>query len=190
MKIIKVTLTLLLAFFIASSQAQTWSVTDIDGAIQKGVSNGQLTDELVIIGKQNSLLKLLHEQEKDFNDRRTVKANFKSTPMMLATINVIEVSEKQIDETERKIKKLKAATITRLRLQKLESQLKMEERYLKEVRSEYKFLIPAMLLSGGPGYNYTTFLKVLIRTLKIRRNILSIEYEVNNLITVNKTFKK
>ncbi|UOB16669.1 hypothetical protein [Abyssalbus ytuae] len=191
MKTIKLTPVIVIGLFITSLQAQTWSINHVGAEVEKGIALGYMGTEIGLIADQIISLEALKALEKDYNDRRKLNSNFKSLPMMVATLGAIEFSEKQVNELEKKIKTMKGKRLYfKYGLKKLESNLSLEKKYLKEIRSEYAFLLTAIPLSGGPGYNYTAFLKVLIRTLQIRRNVLSIEYKVNNLITNNKIFKR
>ncbi|WP_046287516.1 hypothetical protein [Zobellia galactanivorans] len=191
MKNFKLILMVILCITWISSQAQTWSITHNVAAGEKIAANVLLGEEISLINEQKHLVDELRVVEQDYDSRRKLNSNFKSLPMMIATIGAIEFSEKQINEIEEKIKDLKGKRLyTKLRLKEHEVNLTDEKRYLQEIKSEYTFLLTAISLSGGPGYNYSAFLKVLIRTLKIRRNILLIEYKVNNLITQSNNIKR
>lgn len=183
-EISKIKWVIVLLLTVTCLHAQTWSISNTVGAVEKGVANGMLIKELDQITDQAELVKALHEVETDYNKRRKTSANFKSLPMMVATIGAIEFTNKSIEELEEKLDVMFEEKENPFRYQRraLHRQLANEKKYLKEIRSEYGFLVAAIPLSGGPGYNYTTFLKILIRTLKIRSKVLSMDHDVEKRI--------
>lgn len=190
MKTIKIISLLLLFFCFTHAKAQLWTVINTPGTVIRGDINDALANERVLIAEQRRALRKLKRVEKDYDNRRQASANFASSVMMTAISTSVVSTNDLIQKLEEKIDGMKRKSLLfKYGLKRYEPNLDTEKRYLEEIRSEYNTLIAAILWSGGPGYNYASFLKIYIRTLEIRRNVLSIDYQVNNLITVNETLK-
>ncbi len=189
MKNFRIVLLISSGLFVSSLQAQMWSVINLGGAIERGFIFGELVKEPIRLNKKIDLIKKLKAVEEDYNDRRTVSANFTSTPMMAATTMTMKSTGEISQKLEEKIENIKTERF-QYGLKRLELNLANEKRYLDEIQQEYKLLMLGYINSGGPGYNYAAFLKVYIRILEIRRNVLALDNLINNLVTHNKAFKQ
>ena len=171
--------------------AQSWSIIDPVVAAEKVVITGELAAEIVLKNQQSGLLTELTRLEKQYEKKRNAVANFRSTEVMAVSQSTVLFTVNKISAVKTKINNVRINPLhLRHGLRRYEKILETEERYLNRIRDEITILSGGILLSGSAGYNYTAFIKVLIRTLEIRANVLKIENDIDNLQTLNNVFIK
>lgn len=164
--------------------AQSQSLADGVVAGQKGVISGLLGTELGLKGTQAGQLILLEELEERYNSKRGIKASVISGAAIFATLQVmISTLGNRISDVEYNIFLRKVATFgIRHGLAQIEDRLKREKQYFNRVQEQYGVVMLSVAASGGPGYTYTALLKLLLRVMKIRNEVLKINKEVKSLM--------
>ncbi len=186
---------LITLFFMSYSfvfgQTVTWSIADLVVVSEKIAINAELIGEELLKNKQVELLKELGKIEKEYEDKKVTYKNFESVKEVFAAITIITYTTNGIKNIESKIKILRTNPLNLLHgLHEITEKLEIEKRYLGQIHEDYYLYASGILLSGGVGYNYTAFIKLLIRVLKIRSNVLSLEKDIENLLTLNKLLIK
>lgn len=189
MKSIKILIIVIGLFISSISEAQTWSIADPVVGTLKGTMNTNLATDNGLTIDQNIAVGLLKAQEDDYNERRGF--DIYAIPIKTFTIQEVEKTLNIAKDVNLDIENIQTSNLFfRHGIRKLDSDLQKETSYLKEIEEDYIMLTANEVLGGGSGYSYTAVLKVLLRTLKVRRNILDIQMKVNNLNTANKIFEK
>ncbi|WP_405208498.1 hypothetical protein [Aquimarina sp. LLG6339-5] len=188
MKAIKLVILLLSSSWMFG-QTHSESIADVVVAGQKTTINGMLGYELSQRNFQTLLLKGLEETEEDYNSKRTFSASniVANSLIIFAAQKEIRFLEQKIQDIQSNINILKVASFgIGHGLSRYESELKKEENYLKKITDEDGILYGGLLVSGGTGHVYTSYLKLLIRISPIKNNILRINKEIKAKMTVTR----
>jgi len=181
--------------FTYAGQAQTfWTIANASTISAKAAIGTALGAEATQLGLLTAGYKELTKTEKALDDRKSGAKEFldpKNSFMIAATLYSIETTEDAITDLQTEVEEIKASHVHfKHRLNAIEGELETEKKYLDEIQEDYIWLGAGAVLGGGVGYTYTAFLKVLLRSMKIRRRVMVIRKEVNNLNTNNKIFKR
>lgn len=163
-------------------QSQVYIEILVDPVVagQKTTITTALGAELGLERKQTDLLKDLEDSEEEYKNKRGIKSAVTSNAAVFAALQstMIAVGEK-IKNIKSNIKRIKLLTFyVRHGLAQLESALEREERYYERLKSEQQFVSIAVAASGGGGYGYTAFQRLLIRAMKIQNNLAGIDKDV------------
>ncbi|MEE1964583.1 hypothetical protein V1387_17985 [Allomuricauda taeanensis] len=141
--------------------------------------------------RQLKLIDDLRKEEARYAQKTGAIGNISNSMLYLALLNMINGMDTKIAAVEHNISIVK---ITRLGfrhgLKGFESELENEKRYFRKLKQEYNLLNNSLLLSGGSGYNFTAFLKLLLQTMEIKENVLQINKNVRALMNINILFAK
>lgn len=183
MKKIQVLLIILMFYSIYSIGQAT--ITDAFVAGQKGVIVGSLTAEFGLKISRARLLIRLRDQENLYNrKKRSI-----TSPKLIFFKGVIQRIMNLINEKIAAIEYnigLQQLVSLRHGLSRHKAALKKEKKYFIKLQEENNFLNTGTVLSGGAGYNYTAFLKLLIRMMDIKSNILIIDKDVKALMSASR----
>jgi len=162
--------------------AQKITVADKNVAFTKNTTiAGSLGAELFLRKKQGDLIKELEDIEEDYDAKRNVFGNLKTNTIVIAAVETkLFFINQKIAELESKIERLKVASFGFGHgLSRYQDQLAIEKKYLQKLQEE-NILIGGggMVFSGGTGHVYTAYLKLLIRLIKIKNNILIIDRDM------------
>jgi len=136
------------------------------------------------------LFNRLTELEKKYDKKRNAQISAQgSKEVNAATTAAIESTRSKINKLLSRIIRLDTVYL-RHGLRRYESTLNSEKKFLEGIQKDLLYQQTSIVLSGGAGYNYTAFMKLLIRTLEIRASVLEIENKLDNLDTLNKVLIK
>lgn len=165
------------------SQTHSESIADVTVAGQKTTIAGLLGVELYLRKEQLKMMKELKKEEESYSKKRQPLSNASSTLVYGATLTIIETLNKKIPKIKTNIRIRKFATFgIRHGLKQHEADLEKEERYLEKLKEERNVLYSGLALSGGSGHNYTAFLKLLKRLMRVRGEVHRIDKEVRALM--------
>lgn len=192
MKIIKIfyycTITTFL-FTTSHSIAQSMSIADPVVALQKIGVGTLIATNSFFKDSQKGKIKELIKLEKEYQEK--IKNNVNVSVFAGTILTTVEVASNNIDEIKMDIKKLNSKLIyLKHGLSRVEENLLLEERYLKEIKDDYEIFRINFLLAGGIGYNYTFFIKLLTRVIAINNKVLALRNKVDNLLTFNSVMLK
>lgn len=171
---------LILLFCCHSMTAQlvVHNIFDPKVATQKGIINGALFAENALVLNQRNELEKLRRYEKDYNSKRSISANIFSNTLVVSTV---ELQINTIESTILNIKRnINGATfgLGTYGLSRYKDALEIEEKYFNRIKGENNTLRLGALASGGVGHVYTSYLKLLLRLIKVKNNLLKIDKEV------------
>ncbi len=173
------------------SQTHSSSIADVAVAAEKGVISGLLTTELNYKKQQLSHIKDLKTKETTYASNRRVTGNAKTTPLFLAVYVLSDNLNTKIEDVKSNIKTRKYATFGIMHgLKRHESDLLKQEEYYDKLTTELEVISSGLIFSGGTGYNYTAFLKLLIRMMKVREKVHQIDKDVLSLMGVCRILAK
>ncbi|OEK07361.1 hypothetical protein A8C32_18160 [Flavivirga aquatica] len=176
-----------------SAQTMSWSIADVVVGGEKTVITAALGTELSLRKAQGKLIKELEEAEENYNSKREIKANFKSSFIIIAAVQTQIINlNKKIENINSNISVLKIASFgVGHGLSRYKAALDTEQKYLQKINEE-NLLVggTGFFVSGGTGHLYTAYLKLLLRIIPIKNEILKIEKEIKAKMTVTKIFQK
>ncbi|WP_271781972.1 hypothetical protein [Aquimarina algiphila] len=187
MKKIQVLLVILM-FYSAHSIGQA-TISDVFVAGQKATIVASLTAEFGLKISRARLLTRLKDQEDLYNRKRRSITSPKLLFFKGVIQGVMSLINKKINSIEHNIAIQKVVSL-RHGLSRHEVALKKEKKYFMKLQKENNFLNTGAVLSGGVGYNYTAFLKLLIRMMDIKSNILIIDKDVKGLMHASRIFAR
>ncbi len=192
MKVIKQTLVIIIFGWcdIVVAQSQSWDFFDEVVAGQKIAITGALVAEIILRDQQKGLFNRLGTLEKEYEKKRNAQVSaLGSAKINAATSTALVITKLKIDELIKRVNILNKVYL-RHGLQRYESELYLEKKYLERIQKDHIYQEGSIALSGGAGYNYTAFLKLLIRVIEIRANVMDIENKLDNLATLNRVLIK
>lgn len=192
MKPIKLFLALICSIGL-TAQTHSESIADVMVAGQKiPTITGLLGGEIALRATQGGLIKGLEESEEEYDQKRSFLSNAQNNALVIGAVQAqMFPLEKKIENIRSNIRVLKIASFgVGHGLSRYEAALETEEKYLQKIKEENTILASGVLISGGTGHVFTSFLKLLIRIMPIRNNILNIEKDINAKMTVTKIFAK
>ncbi len=171
--------------------AQDWMVIDPVVSAEKALISGSLGVEETSRRQLISETKEMTLLEKELAKKRKTSANFKSSPVFLSVDYAIVSTFALIRETKQLIKEIKRTPkkLT-MRVWYLELLLEHLENMFNWILTDQGLLSAGIIVSGGPGYNYTAHQKMLDYMMNIKRPVIEINFEIKNLTLHNKAFKK
>jgi len=175
--------------FITSAFGQTWSILDAQGSALRASIIATLTTEFGTTIGQTAALNKLAKIEKDYNRRRGAIDPF-SLHLAGVMHNVISNTKDKIDDINHGVSDIAARRLFfKHGIKKIESKVAIEKGYLEEIEND-ETLIQALSVSkpGGSGHVYTSYMKLLLRTMEIHKKVLALEHEVKNLNSMNRIF--
>ncbi len=180
-------LLLLVLSMLQLVQAQKVRFGDKVVARQKQTTAVELGVETLIKTRQRGLYREMGTLEDELSDKRNALANIRQSPLVAATIAIIEFTDSKI-RTVLLNGNLIGETPKKLRhgLRRYMGDLRKAADEIDAIRSDYDTLIASTLVSGGAGQNYKTFLKVLLRAMEVRSEVLKLETNIKNLGSINK----
>ncbi len=173
------------------SQTHSSSIADVVVAAEKGVIAGLLGWELDNKKDQLRQIRNLKTKETTYAKNRRVTGNLKTSPVYGAVYIMSNSLSTKIENVKSNIKTRKYATFGIMHgLKRHEADLEQQEEYYKKLKSELEVVSSGLLLSGGTGYNYTAFLKLLIRMMRVREKVHQIDKDVLSLMGVSRILAK
>ncbi len=170
-------------FSSVRSQTHSESIADVVVAGQKTTIAGLLANELRLRKEQRNLMRKLKDEENKYGKKRQPLSNASSVLVFGTTATIIENMNTTISKIKTNIRIRKLATFgIRHGLKQHEADLKKQERYLEKLKEERNVLYSGLALSGGSGHNYTAFLKLLKRLMKVRGEVHRIDKDVRGLM--------
>ncbi len=176
-----------LLFFLPAN-GQSWHIQDDVVFAQKVALAGTLVAELVYKKKQVDILEDLADLENEYNDKRGARANLTGSAMTAMPQLIVLETRSIINEVKLDLTTKFITAKLRHGLRGYRSAIELEERYLDEVEDERLGFVLALATSGGPGYNATASMKMLIRLLEVNARAKKISRDVKNSITLNNIF--
>ena len=176
----------------AFAQTHSESIADPVVATHKTAISTALGVELSLRKKQGDLIKDLEDTEEDYDSKRNVFGNFKTNTIVVAAVQAkLVFLNQKVANIESTINTLKVASFGFGQgLSRYQDQLEIEKRYLQKLQEESVLIGGGgMLVSGGTGHVYTAYLKLLIRLIRVKNNILKIDKEIaakNKVVTTLK----
>lgn len=171
---------------------QSASIADAVVGTSKTTIAGLLGAELSLRKKQGELIKDLEDTEEDYDSKRNVLANFKTSTLVVGAVQAqfVFLSSK-ISDIRTNISTLKIASFgIGHGLTRYQKALETEEGYLAKLQEENLLLGGGVLISGGTGHVYTAYLKLLIRIVTVKNKILQIDKEIKAKMKVTRIFAK
>ena len=184
---------LLLVFFVVlNTTAQTFSESLADPvvAIEKGFISGLLGAELGLRKDQRQLLKDLRKLEDEYADKRTPLSNTATAGIIAAIEFNFSNLRERIRNVEHNINVVKFASLGLYGLRRYKAQLQKEKEYLNKLEKENETLRSGLLFSGSAGDNYTVYLKLLLKQIPIKNNVMVIEKEIKARMTITRILAK
>lgn len=192
-------LTGILVLFVAyTSQAQffflpppLWSTTAAPVVTAKGAITAQLGAEATALAAASVFLNKLKKTERDYDNKRKLSTVLDPRNSLLigTALTSIEDTERIINNVQSDVSTIGVSKVYfKYRLDEIDTELKLEKKYIDEIQADYLWLSLGSAAGGGAGYTYKAFLKVLLRSMKIRRRVMILKKEVDNLNTANKMF--
>ncbi|GAA4277185.1 hypothetical protein [Aquimarina mytili] len=162
---------------------QSSSLADALVAKQKATISGLLIGEIMLKNQQASLIQQLRSQEVKYARKRGPLSNISNVLVFSTVQTIISTLGTKIAKIEHNIKVRKYSTLgIRHGLSRHEAELKREKEYFNRLKEEYQTLQIGLSISGGAGYNYTAFQKLLLRVMTVRAKIFEIDKEVKSLM--------
>jgi hypothetical protein len=172
--------------WVLSSNGQTQSLADPVVASMKATVQGLLYREYSLKIRQRQLLTDLRREEADYASRTGAIGNISNSIIYAALYQMMGKMDAKIAAVEHNISIVR---ITRLGfrhgLKGFETSLANEKGYFQKLKQEYSLMNQCLLISGGSGYNFIAFLKLLLRTMQIRHNVLLLDKQVKSLMNLN-----
>ncbi len=166
-----------------------YNIFDKQVSLKKGTINIGLITEMGLKFSQAHLLIDLAEEENEYNRKRRSITSLKLIGFKVAIQKIMGSLNDKIAAIEHNIAIQKVVSL-RHGLSRHEAALKKEKKYFMKIQKENDFLNTGAVLSGGVGYNYTAFLKLLIRMMDIKSNILIIDKDVKGLMRASRIFAR
>lgn len=149
---------------------------------QKTTITGLLNTELALKRKQRDLLKELEDLEEEYKKKRGIKSAITSSAAVFAALQSTMIAVgKRIESIESNIDYIRKLTFYIPHgLGRLESALEREKGYYERLKSEQQYVSVLAPASGGGGYAYTVFQRLIIRAMKIQDNLIEIDKDVKS----------
>ncbi|MDH7445845.1 hypothetical protein [Aquimarina sp. 2201CG14-23] len=184
----KIILLALLLLVLLPLRAQSWHIQDDVVFGQKVALAATLVAELVYKKKQVDLLKDLADLESEYNSKRGARANLTGSVMTAMPHLIVLETRTVINNVKADLTPMIGTVKLRHGLRRYRSAIALEEKYLDEIEDERLGFVLGLATSGGPGYNATASMKMLIRLLEVNARVKKISKDVKNSITLNNIF--
>jgi len=197
MKRCNIILVLITCFCCTQSYSQwfikpaTWSITDLEVETELMSTVASVGGEAYFVNKQKESFRKLDDLEREYNNKRQGFTDFKTNGLGVAIVASLQLTKGMIDDLQKEIDDIRAGTFFfKYGIDDIEYRLANESKYLGEIREDYDYMFATAIVGGGAGYTYQIFMKILIRNMDVRRNLMLIERELENLNTNNEIFIK
>jgi hypothetical protein len=148
---------------------------------------GLLKAQKNLLEEQKQLMNQIKKAEGTYQDKIGPMANISNSLLYIGLETSFSNLGDKISNIEYNINMRKLFPFG---ISSLESELKRQKDYFLQLKKEYQIVLNYSLISGGAGYNYTAFLKLLIRLTKIQSNIYEIDKGVKNRMGISKILAK
>lgn len=170
---------------------QITTLADEEVALQKATLVGLMVREHQLLMDQNQLLAKLRFEEREYLKKTNAMANASSAPLVLALEQQMYGIRELIADVEHNIKLLRMASLgLHLGWSEYQKELKNRKIYFEKLEQERLMVVEIAAFSGGVGHNYTALLKLAIRMVRLRSEILVIDRDVKGLMKFTKLFSK
>ncbi|MEM9001365.1 MAG: hypothetical protein AAGB24_13965 [Bacteroidota bacterium] len=125
----------------------------------------------------------LRDREKKYDEKIGFTANVGTSPVLVGVLTEVSATKSLITQLKNKVTTLEAIPpFIHFGLKQIKDDLDREEDYLQLVEDDLEPLdIILAAKSGGVGYTYSFWLKLFLRTKRIRSNLQEIQYRLDNL---------
>lgn len=189
---IKVAITILMLVSVKTSLfAQWYNIVNPSLVVQKTAVTTAIGAEAGLVGAQTALVSVLAGLEKDYADRRKMHVNLRTTPVFAVTVLSIETCERKISQLTTRANRIRFGRFFfKSRMKNIEFRLEKEDAYIQAIRSDYDEFAYGVINGGGDGLAYAASMKLLMRTNRVRKNVLLIEKEIKDFELNNRIFVK
>lgn len=172
-------------------QTHSETIADLEVARQKVQLATLMGTEIGLLRQQRELMRSIKIEEDRYQDKIGPRANISNGPVFLAVQGMMLSMSKKIRDIEHNIRLRKYASLGLFHgLYRQESELKRQKGYFQQLQRENRIVTIHALGSGGGGHNYTAYLKLLLRVMKLRTKLLDIDRDVKTHLKVLRFLSK